>query len=227
MPDPRTYHFELPPAGRPTRVDLPEEWYPEIHRYYGDCTSTRMYHPLDGVRAIVIHATAGSSSWGAISVMKEARASFHWLVPDENEPQHGHFVWACAPERLAAWHVRNSATHPDVFEGRNRINHYSLGVELVNNQTHLDRFSDWQVEITARIVRYCWSKYPNLRHVVSHSMLDPMRRSDPGEHFPWARFRDAVMEGEDDRTPELVALARPATAELSQEMAVGENACTP
>jgi N-acetylmuramoyl-L-alanine amidase len=62
-----------------------------------------------------------------------------------------------------------------------------------------DGFSPWQIEATARVVRYCWAKYPNLRHVVSHARLDPERRTDPGEGFPWKRFADAVFENAGDR----------------------------
>lgn len=212
MPDPKSFHFDLPTTGRPSRVELDEEWYPEIHRFYGACTSARKFHPLEGVRAVVIHATAGSSTLGAVSVIRHARASFHWLVPDEDEPQHGNFVWATAPEKLAAWHVRNSLNHPAIFDGRNMINHYSLGIEIVNAQNTSDKFSDWQVEVTARIVRYCWAKYPNLKHIVSHAMLDAGRRSDPGSQFPWRIFKQAVLEGDDDVVPHLVAIATPATA---------------
>lgn len=136
-------------------------------------------------------------------------ASFHWLVPDEDEDQHGHLVWACAPEALAAWHVRNAASHPDVNEGAKRTNHWSLGIEVVNTQAR-DPFSDWQIESTARIVRYCWAKYPNLVHVVSHAKLDPQRRSDPGSAFDWQRFRSMVLDGTDDEMPAMVASATPA-----------------
>lgn len=154
----------------------------------------------------MIHATAGSSSAGAVSVMADGKASFHWLVPDENEDQHGDLVWACAPESRAAWHVKNSRSHPDVNGGANRVNHWSLGIEVVNSQIS-DPFSDWQVEATARIVRYCWAKYPNLVHVVSHAKLDPDRRSDPGAAFPWERFQALVLNGTDDTLPASVATA--------------------
>ena len=76
---------------------------------------------------------------------------------------------------------------------------------MVNRQVHSDAFSDWQVEATAQIVRYAWAKYPNLRHVVSHAMLDPARRSDPGSLFPWERFRAAVLDGREDAVSGLVA----------------------
>lgn len=191
MPDPRTYLFDLP-AHRPDHISIPEMWYPGVQNFWATSTSSRIFDPILGVRAVVIHATAGSSSAGAMSVMQAGNASFHWLVPDENEPQHGQIIWACAPEARAAWHVRNDKSHPRVNGGAKRVNHWSLGIEVVNTQAD-DRFSDWQVEVTARIVRYCWAKYPNLKTIVSHAALDPERRTDPGTDFNWARFRDLVL----------------------------------
>ena len=138
----------------------------------------------------MIHATAGGGSAGAMSVMFEHRESWHWLVPDEDE--HGVRVWACAPERRAAWHVRNTCRHADVNNGSANVNDWSLGAEIVNTQVN-DPFSPWQVEQAAALVRYAWSKYPELVDVVSHARLDPQRRSDPGTAFPWDRFQELVL----------------------------------
>lgn len=207
MGNPRNYQFSLPRKSRPARVLIDQERYPGIEKYVSTVSSTRRYHPVDGVRAIVVHATAGSSSSGAISVIQAGKASFHWLVPAENEPQHEHFVWSAIPEELAAWHVRNSASHPKVWGGRNLVNHYSIGIEVVNAQKPNDEFSEWQLRATAEVIRYCWSKYPNLRQVVSHARLDPDRRSDPGSHFPWDRLKKQVLDGREAPVPELVAAA--------------------
>ncbi|MCW5889333.1 MAG: N-acetylmuramoyl-L-alanine amidase [bacterium] len=205
------YQFDLSSRGRPTDVALSEVWYPGIQKYWEACTTKRSVDPILGVTTVVIHATAGASSEGAISVMKAGDASFHWLVPAEKEPQHGTLVWACAPEARAAWHVRNTASHPSVNGGAKRVNHWSLGIEVVNTQKN-DPFSDWQIEVTAQIVRYCWSKYPNLAHVVSHAKLDPKRRSDPGSAFPWAAFKALVSKGSgSDGLPEVAAAATPAS----------------
>lgn len=213
MGDPKKYQFNLPKKGRPSDVSIIEPWYPGIKDYWSICTSKRSVDPIAGVTTVVIHATAGGSSAGAISVMKAGKASFHWLVPDEDEEQHGKLVWACAPEALAAWHVRNTASHPDVNGGAKKVNHWSLGIEVVNRQPEddSDAYSSWQIEATAQIVRYCWAKYPNLAHVVSHAKLDPERRSDPGKGFDWKRFKELVLDGADDEVPEAVASATPAS----------------
>ncbi|MEZ5402176.1 MAG: N-acetylmuramoyl-L-alanine amidase [Bryobacteraceae bacterium] len=216
MADPRNYQFNLPPTLRPAHATIPEQWYPGIREFWERSTSSRIFDPILGVKAVVIHATAGSNSAGAVSVMRDGKASFHWLVPDEDEPQHGNIVWACAPEARAAWHVRNSATHPSVNRGAGKTNHWSLGIEVVNAQTASDAFSDWQVNITADIVRYCWAKYPNLLHVVSHARLDPTRRFDPGANFPWARFKAAVLESPEEAPPPLVSAAT-----LAEEIPAG------
>ena len=194
MGDPKDYQFDLPPALRLAPIDLPEKIHRRAWAAAPKCTSLRKTPALEAVRVIVIHATAGSSSDGAISVMEEGRASFHWLVPNESEAAHGQFVWASAPEARAAWHVRGSCAHADVCDGMKGLNAISLGVEVVNTLINGDEFSSWQVEAAAKIVRYAWAKYPNLVHVVSHARLDPSRRSDPGAHFPWRDFQSLVLD---------------------------------
>jgi len=212
MPKPTDYLFNLPASGQPHDVHFPEVWYPGVQQHWKKSTSSRIYDAILGVRAIVIHATAGFGSQGAMSVMKNHKASWHWLVPDEDEKEHGKLVWACAPEARAAWHVRNAVSHPRLNNGKNKVNHWSLGIEIVNSQppSANDLYSDWQIEITVQIVRYCWAKYPNLKHVVSHAALDPSRKSDPGKQFPWNDFKDRVLTGSGNMNFEsLVAAATP------------------
>jgi N-acetylmuramoyl-L-alanine amidase len=123
------------------------------------------------------------------------------------------------PETLAAWHVRNAVLSPDINGGANKVNHWSLGIEVVNTQKN-DPFSPWQIEATAKIVRYCWAKYPNLAHVVSHAVLDPERRTDPGADYDWVRFKALVLEAADDPIAALVAAATPA-AKVKKSKALG------
>lgn len=194
MISPQTYLFDLPERGRPNDIRLAEEWYPGVRDHWIAASNSRAVDALLGIRAIVIHASAGASA-EAMSVLKARAASWHWLVPDENEEQHGQFAWACIPEARAAWHVRSDRFHPDVNGGRSKVNNWSLAVEIVNAHGNgsTDPFSEWQVQMTADIVRYSWAKYPNLRHVVAHAVLDPARPSDPGWHFPWQTFKDLVL----------------------------------
>lgn len=219
MTNPIEFQFDLDPSLRPNHATLAEEWYPGIQNAAINASSSRIYDAIAGVRALVIHATAGSSSSGAASVIFARRASFHWLVPDEDESQHGNFVWATCHEARAAWHVRNDKSHSDVWGGKKRVNHFSLGIEVVNRQNGSDAFSDWQISATAEIVRYCWAKYPNLRHVVSHAKLDPHRRSDPGVLFPWSDFKNRVM----NTAPSQVATLA-GESELPSEV-ISENGC--
>jgi len=212
MPDPKTYLFDLPAELRPASATIPEQWYPGVKDASIAASSSRIYDSITGVRAVVIHATAGGSSAGAVSVIMDKHASFHWLVPDEDEEAHGELVWATSFESRAAWHVRNDKSHPGVWEGRNKVNHFSVGIEVVNRQLGNDDYSEWQVSATAGIVRYCWAKYPNLKHVVSHAALDPARRSDPGEIFPWDAFRDQVLTARQEAVPTLVRSAPPPMA---------------
>ncbi|WP_375204638.1 N-acetylmuramoyl-L-alanine amidase [Hyphococcus sp.] len=194
MADPTTFQFNLPRGRDWPREPLNERIHEAAWAVAGDCSSLRGAPPAEAVRVMVIHATAGSSTAGAVSVMKEGRASFHWIVPGKDEKEHGAYVWATCAERLAAWHVRRSCAHPDICAGATNLNRLSLGIEIVNRQDGRDFFSPWQIEATAEIVRYAAGKYPNLAHVVSHARLDPDRRTDPGHIFPWTEFKAMVLD---------------------------------
>ncbi|MFC2951161.1 N-acetylmuramoyl-L-alanine amidase [Marinicaulis aureus] len=194
MADPTEFQFDLPPDRHWAPMPLAERIHKTAWAAADGCASLRGAETREAVRVIVIHATAGATTDGAVSVMEEARASFHWIVPGKDEPTHGVHVWATCPERLAAWHVRRSCAHPDICGGANNLNRASLGIEIVNRQDGENPFSSWQLEATADIVRYAAGKYPNLTHVVSHARLDPTRRTDPGPNFPWAEFKAMVLD---------------------------------
>ncbi|WP_422376347.1 N-acetylmuramoyl-L-alanine amidase [Roseibium sp.] len=194
MANPQDYQFDLPSTPRPVPSKISEEWYPGIAAVWKHCTSKRIWDPILGIKTIVIHATAGCNSQGAVAAMNARKASWHWLVPDKDEAEHKKLVWACAPEARAAWHVRNAVSHPRVNRGKTKTNHSSLGINVVNAQKSGDDFSEEQIKETANIVRYCWAKYPNLRHIVSHARLDPLRKSDPGVCFPWSHFKEQVLD---------------------------------
>ena len=204
MADPKTFYFELDPTNRPQPIRLRERRVPDYTWYDANRARARGRHPITGVTAVVIHATAGWATQHALDAWRSATASAHWIVPDEDEPQHGEFVWSVVSESLAAYHVKDRLSSPDLGSFT-RINDRSLGIEIVNTQNvqnYTDVYSDWQLEATALIVRYCWAKYPNLRHVLSHARIDPNDRADPGRNFPWSRFKSLVLSASNDPAPD-------------------------
>lgn len=191
---------ELLPEWKGPAAPFPAfKWWRSPDKSYRH-TRRPAYAP-QGIDTIVIHATAGGSSAGAMSVTQKGTASWHLLVPDEDEPGHGEYAYRCVPDSGAAWHVLSKCKHP--ADGRTNINDRSMGVEVVNWQDGKDTFSDWQLRITAQWVRYCWSVL-GCKYLYTHAFLDPGRKSDPGGMFDWDKFMSYVLEMytvEADREP--------------------------
>ena len=83
-----------------------------------------------------------------------------------------------------AWHAGES-----IWRGRERCNDYSIGVELEG--TDDVPFEDPQYEALARLTRALRRAYP-IVDIAGHSEIAPGRKTDPGPHFDWARFRSAT-----------------------------------
>lgn len=223
MMQPRDYILDLAGHARPARIALPEAVVHDIDWFNQNRASGRIFDPVTGIAGIVIHATAGSTSGGCLQWWRTGgAASAHWVIPAEREALHGQRIIAAVYEARAAWHVRNDKANPRVNGGKARINHWSLGIEIVNTQSLdvVDPYSDWQLAMTARITRYAWAKYPNFRWVFSHAAVDPARRTDPGPQFPWDRFQAMLMApqpeagGQADMAAPLIVDPQPEPGEM-------------
>lgn len=196
MRDPKNYFFKLPADNKPPFRPLEEEVHAEFQWLTRKRAKSRGLDVFEVIDTVVIHATAGYATEHAVDTWKDKKGSAHWIVPDENEPQHGNFVWATVAESKAAYHVRDKINYEQYLGVGPKVNNRSLGIEIVNTQNvqnYSDPFSEWQIEATAKIVLYAWAKYPNLKYVISHAKLDPSRRMDPGSNFPWNSFKEKVL----------------------------------
>jgi len=87
-----------------------------------------------------------------------------------------------------AWHAGASC-----FQGRERCNDFSIGIELEGsiNQTYTDK----QYQQLADITQLLLANYPGLsrERIVGHADIAPGRKKDPGPGFDWQRFRAALI----------------------------------
>lgn len=93
------------------------------------------------------------------------------------------------PTHRRAWHAG-----PSRFGDRERINDYSIGIELEG--TDESPFTGAQYESLVDLSAALVSAYPRIEvaKVVGHSDIAPGRKTDPGACFDWARFRRALQQ---------------------------------
>jgi len=109
------------------------------------------------------------------------RVSAHFLVRRDGE------VIQYVPCELRAWHAGVSS-----WKGRERCNDYSVGIELEG--TDYLPFTDEQYASLADLTRALLERYGPLE-LAGHSDIAPGRKTDPGPHFDWARFRRSAGLG--------------------------------
>ena len=80
-----------------------------------------------------------------------------------------------------AWHAGVSR-----WCGRERCNDFSIGIELEGSD--LVPFTEAQYIVLTRLTRALMAHYP-IKDVVGHSDIAPGRKTDPGPHFNWPRYR--------------------------------------
>ena len=109
------------------------------------------------------------------------RVSSHFFIPrDGRVIQH-------VPCELRAWHAGESS-----WKGRGRCNDFSIGIELEG--TDEVPFTDAQYAALGGLTRAVFERYGPL-DLAGHSDIAPGRKTDPGPHFDWARYRRSAGLG--------------------------------
>jgi AmpD protein len=110
--------------------------------------------------------------------LRELRVSAHCCIFRDGR------LTQYVPFDRRAWHAGKST-----FEGRERCNDFSIGIELEGCDTR--PFTQAQYARLVRVTRVLLQAYPKLTRsrIVGHSDIAPGRKTDPGPHFDWARYR--------------------------------------
>jgi N-acetylmuramoyl-L-alanine amidase len=134
---------------------------------------------------LILHYTGMKTAGEALDRLcsSEAQVSAHYLI-DENGT-----IWHLVAEERRAWHAGVA-----YWAGRRDINGASIGIELVNpgHEFGYRPFPKAQMAALEELCRDILRRHPiPPRHVLGHSDVAPLRKTDPGELFDWPRLARA------------------------------------
>lgn len=97
------------------------------------------------------------------------------------------------PLSARAWHAGISS-----WQGRERCNDYSIGIELEGTDER--PFTKAQYQSLFRLMRLIQKQFPAIQchRIVGHSDVAPGRKTDPGPFFDWSQLRDCCRKTIDD-----------------------------
>ncbi len=89
-----------------------------------------------------------------------------------------------------AWHAGVSS-----FQGRERCNDFSIGIELEGTDDL--PYASSQYQVLAEVSRTILTRFPAITpdRIVGHSDIAPGRKTDPGPAFDWERYRRLLAAG--------------------------------
>ncbi len=137
------------------------------------------------------------------SIFKEYGLSVHYLIDREGE------IYSLVPEDRVAYHAGKGSL-PDFPQYENKMNQYSIGIELLAIGTKEEMLAiveeDIYNQIDPVLAGYTEAQYQSLqllvdnilkrnpsilrdrRHVIGHDEYAPGRKTDPGSLFDWTRI---------------------------------------
>lgn len=101
----------------------------------------------------------------------QAEVSSHYLINKQGK------IFSLVPDLLRAWHAG-----PSCWKNREKVNDYSIGIELDNNGK--ESFSQELMESLITLCKELMQIYP-IAYVLGHSDIIPSRKFDPGRLFNW------------------------------------------
>jgi N-acetylmuramoyl-L-alanine amidase len=143
------------------------------------------------IDAIVVHDTETPGVTEATTIVNwfkhpRSKVSAHYIIGKRGE------LIQCVPDARRAWHAG-----PSKLGDREKVNDFSIGIELVNAQTGRDPFTEAQHRTLALLTADLVMRYQiPLDRIVGHRDVTyyPKIKKDPADNFDWARYL-ADVEG--------------------------------
>ena len=137
---------------------------------------------LKDIKFIIIHYTGMQSEVEAIKRLRKSKSkvSCHYLINRKGK------VIRMVDDTYIAWHAGKSRWKNFV-----NLNKNSLGIELVNkgHQFGYQAFSNQQIKSLISLCKILKKKFAiKKENFLGHSDIAPLRKSDPGEKFPWKKL---------------------------------------
>lgn len=149
----------------------------------------RNLRPADTiVDTIVLHHTAGDTLRGCVKwfQMPESQVSAHYVVDRDG------FVVQQVSTGDRAWHAGRSIDSL----GRENVNNFSVGIEIVNKGDGKDPWPDAQVDSVVRLCRTLMTyRFKHIKQITSHEFIaEPQGRKNDPIHFPWERLEPLAKD---------------------------------
>ncbi|MBS1705786.1 MAG: N-acetylmuramoyl-L-alanine amidase [Armatimonadetes bacterium] len=140
------------------------------------------------IDTIVLHHTASSNLEGVVKWfnMTESQVSAHYTVGKDGA------IAQSVSTFKRAWHAGKSTDS----EGRENLNNFTIGIEMVNVGDGKDPWPDAQVEAVARLcrtlIRY---RFKQIKYITSHEYIaEPQGRKNDPINFPWDKFKSLMSD---------------------------------
>ena len=134
------------------------------------------------IKFVIIHYTGMQSEIESIERLKnpKTKVSCHYLINRNG------LVTQMVKDKFIAWHAGKSK-----WKKFNNLNNRSIGIELVNkgHEFGYQNFTKKQIKSLINLCLNLKKKYSiKKENFLGHSDIAPLRKSDPGEKFPWKKL---------------------------------------
>jgi N-acetylmuramoyl-L-alanine amidase len=136
----------------------------------------------NSIKFVILHYTGMQSEIEAINRLKnvQSKVSCHYLINREG------LITQMVKDNKVAWHAGKSK-----WKNFRNLNNNSIGIELVNkgHEFGYQNYSNIQISSLIKLCKKLKKKYMiKKENFLGHSDIAPLRKSDPGEKFPWKKL---------------------------------------
>tara|TARA_A100000164_G_C21668135_1_gene658243 strand:+ start:41 stop:763 length:723 start_codon:yes stop_codon:yes gene_type:complete len=134
------------------------------------------------IKFIIFHYTGMQSEIESIKRLKnpESKVSCHYIISRKGR------IIQIVQDRKVAWHAGRSK-----WKKFTNLNKNSIGIELVNKgyEFGYQNYTKEQIKSLIELCKNLKKKYSiKKENFLGHSDIAPLRKTDPGEKFPWKKL---------------------------------------